>query len=222
MQARRPFALAATGLAFAMTLAACGSSGDHPAMSSGTAASSAAAATSSAGTAPASAEAATGRTADISFAQLMIPHHQQALEMADLALTQAVSPQVRALAQQIKAAQDPEIQQMKSWLAAWGAPEQMERATASDGSMDHSGMDMGGMTSAGMMSTEDMQKLENARGAGFDRMWLQMMIAHHQGAITMADQVLSSTGDAEVKKLAEAVVAGQTDEVSQMQKLLAE
>jgi len=220
MQARRPFALAATGLALALTLAACGSSGDHPAASSGTAASSAAAATWSAGTV--SAEAATGRAADISFAQLMIPHHQQALEMAGLALTHAVSPQVRALAQQIKAAQDPEIQQMKSWLAAWGAPEQMERATASDGSMDHSGMDMGGMTSAGMMSTEDMQKLENARGAGFDRMWLQMMIAHHQGAITMADQVLSSTGDAEVKKLAEAVVAGQTDEVSQMQKLLAE
>jgi len=220
MQARRPFALAATGLALALTLAACGSSGDHPAASSGTAASSAAAATWSAGTV--SAEAATGRAADISFAQLMIPHHQQALEMADLALTQAVSPQVRALAQQIKAAQDPEIQQMKSWLAAWGAPEQMEGATASDGSMGHSGMDMGGMTSAGMMSAEDMQKLKNARGAGFDRMWLQMMIAHHQGAITMADQVLSSTSDAAVKKLAEAIVAGQTDEVSQMQKLLAE
>jgi uncharacterized protein (DUF305 family) len=207
MSARRPLALAATGLALVLTLAACGSTGDHSPMT-----------TDSSGS---SGQAQVGRDADITFAQLMIPHHQQAVEMADLALAQSTDPEITKLAEQIKAAQDPEIAQMKEWLAAWGAPEQMEGATASDGSMDHSGMDMGGMTSAGMMSAEDMQKLMAASGADFDRMWLQMMIAHHQGAVAMANQVLSSTNDAQVKKLAEAVVAGQTQEIATMQQLLA-
>jgi uncharacterized protein (DUF305 family) len=207
MRARRPLALAATGLALVLTLAACGSTGDHSPMT-----------TDSSGS---SGQAQAGRDADITFAQLMIPHHQQAVEMADLALAQSTDPEITKLAEQIKAAQDPEIAQMKEWLAAWGAPEQMEGATASDGSMDHSGMDMGGMTSAGMMSAEDMQKLMDASGADFDRMWLQMMIAHHQGAVAMANQVLSSTNDAQVKKLAEAVVAGQTQEIATMQQLLA-
>ena len=141
--------------------------------------------------------------------------------MAELALAQTTDPNITQLAEDIKAAQDPEIAQMKAWLSAWGAPEQMDGATASDGSMDHSGMDMGGMTSSGMMSDEDMQTLMAAKGADFDRMWLQMMIAHHQGAISMANQVLSTTSDAEVKQLAEAVVAGQTAEIATMQKLLA-
>lgn len=206
MSARRPLALAATGLALVLTLAACGS-GDHSAMTSGGAST--------------AAVAGEGRTADISFAQLMIPHHEQAIEMADLALAQASSPEVKKLAEEIKAAQDPEIAQMKSWLAAWGAPEKMDGSTSSGGSMDHSGMDMGGMSSAGMMSAEDMQKLMDATGAEFDRMWLQMMIAHHQGAITMANQVLTTTSDAQVKALAEAVVSGQTTEIETMQKLLA-
>ena len=206
MSARRPLALAATGLALVLTLAACGS-GDHSAMTSGGAST--------------AAVAGEGRTADISFAQLMIPHHEQAIEMADLALAQASSPEVKKLAEDIKAAQDPEIAQMKGWLSAWGAPEQMEGSTASDGSMDHSGMDMGGMSMAGMMSAEDMQKLMDASGADFDRMWLQMMIAHHQGAVAMANQVLAASDDPEVKKLAEAVVAGQTAEITTMQKLLA-
>jgi uncharacterized protein (DUF305 family) len=151
----------------------------------------------------------------------MIPHHEQAIEMADIALDKGAGPEVMQLAQDIKAAQDPEIAQMKGWLSAWGAPEQMEGATASDGSMDHSGMDMGGMSMAGMMSAEDMSKLMDASGAEFDQMWLQMMVAHHQGAITMANQVLAATSDAEVKKLADAVVAGQTAEIATMQKLLA-
>lgn len=205
MRARRPLALAATGLALVLTLAACGS-GDHSSMTGG------------ASTAAVTGE---GRTADISFAQLMIPHHEQAIEMADIALEKGAGPEVTKLAQDIKAAQDPEIAQMKGWLSAWGAPEQMEGATASDGSMDHSGMDMGGMSMAGMMSAEDMQTLMDASGADFDRMWLQMMIAHHQGAISMANQVLAATSDEEVKKLAEAVVAGQTAEITTMQKLLA-
>jgi uncharacterized protein (DUF305 family) len=207
MSARRPLALAATGLALALTLAACGT-GDHSSM------------TTSGGSA-ASPQAGTGSEADIAFAQLMIPHHQQAVEMADLALANTSSDQVKALAAQIKAAQDPEITQMRGWLSGWGAPQQMDGATASDGSMDHSGMDMGGMSSDGMMSAEDMANLAAARGDDFDRMWLAMMIAHHQGALTMATQVLTTTSDAEVKQLAQAVVTGQTDEITTMQKLLA-
>lgn len=207
MRARRLLALVATGIALALTVAACGSTGDHSTMTSSGA--------------NASTPASSGRDADIAFAQLMIPHHQQAIEMADVALERASSPDVKGLAAQIKAAQDPEITQMKAWLSSWGAPEQMPGATASDGSMDHSGMSMGGLTSAGMMSAEDMQKLMDATGTDFDRMWLQMMIAHHQGAITMANGVLSTTSDAAVRKLAEAVVTGQTDEIATMQKRLA-
>ena len=204
MSARRPLALAATGLTLALTLAACGTGGHD--------------------TAPTNAASAIasldGRDADVAFAQLMIPHHEQAVEMADIALSKPTSNQVQALAAQIKTAQDPEIAQMTDWLARWGAPTQMA-GMDSDGSMDHGSSDMGGMSMAGMMSEQDMATLTDATGEDFDRMWLAMMIAHHQGALTMANQVLTTTTDAEVKKLAEAVVAGQTAEITTMQKLLA-
>ncbi|MDI1290288.1 MAG: DUF305 domain-containing protein [bacterium] len=151
---------------------------------------------------------------DIAFAQLMIPHHQQAVEMADMALAHGVTGDVLNLANQIKAAQDPEIAQMTAWLAAWGAPLDM---ASSDGM---SGMDMGGASSEGMMSADDMAALDQASGVDFDTMWMQMMIKHHEGAISMANQVLSTTSNADVKTLAEAVVSGQTAEIETMQKLL--
>mgnify|MGYP002395344068 FL=1 len=87
--------------------------------------------------------------------------------------------------------------------------------------MDHGSSDMGGMSMAGMMSEQDMANLTDATGEDFDRMWLGMMIAHHQGALAMANQVLTTTTDADVKKLAEAVVAGQTAKITTMQNLLA-
>ena len=161
----------------------------------------------------------TGSEADIAFAQLMIPHHQQAIEMADLAAANATSPEVKALATQIKAAQDPEIQTMTQWLTTWGAPTMM--ATPSNGGTDHGGMDMGGMTEAGMMSAEDMAALAKATGADFDTMWLQMMIAHHQGAVAMAQQVAETTTNPDVKAMADAIIAGQTTEITTMQNLLA-
>lgn len=154
--------------------------------------------------------------ADVAFAQLMIPHHAQAVEMADIALQQGTSPDVLGLAEQIKAAQDPEIQQMRGWLSAWGAPEQMDGADSG-----HGDMDMGGMSASGMMTTDDMNALMNATGGEFDRMWLQMMIAHHQGAIQMAEQVLAESSNPDVTALANAVVSGQTAEIDTMQKLLA-
>lgn len=159
---------------------------------------------------------ATGSDADITFAQLMIPHHEQAVQMADMALQQATSPEVTDLATQIKAAQDPEIQQMRGWLQQWGAPEQMD---GMDG-MDHGDMDMGGQTAGGMMSDEDMGALMDASGADFDRMWLTMMIAHHEGAIEMAEQVKAQSTTPDVTALADAIVAGQTTEIDTMQQLL--
>lgn len=190
----------AAGLALAAALTACGSS--DPSGTSGS--------------------ANGGTAADVSFAQLMIPHHQQAVEMADLALAQASSAQVKQLAAQIKSAQDPEIAQMTGWLEEWGEPTAMPGSE--DGGMegmDHSGMDMGGVSASGMMTAEDMAGLGEARGAEFDRMWLSMMIAHHQGAITMAQQVLETTSDSRVKSLADAIIEGQTKEIDTMKQLLA-
>jgi uncharacterized protein (DUF305 family) len=89
------------------------------------------------------------------------------------------------------------------------------------GSDDHSGHDMGGMSMSGMMTAEDMAALEAATGDVFDRMWLQMMIEHHEGAVAMADQVLAATDDARVEKLAQAVIAGQRAEIAEMKGLLA-
>lgn len=160
---------------------------------------------------------ADGSEADVAFAQLMIPHHAQAVEMADLALQQGTSQDVLSLAGQIKAAQGPEIELMRGWLAAWGAPEQMDGA---DGG-DHGDMDMGGMSASGMMTGEDMNSLMNATGEEFDRMWLQMMIAHHQGAVQMAQRVLADSKNPDVTALAASVVAGQTAEIDTMQQLLA-
>jgi uncharacterized protein (DUF305 family) len=171
-----------------------------------------------AASAPATATAAAG---DVAFAQLMIPHHEQAVQMADLALQHADSAQVTALAQQIKAAQDPEITQMKGWLTMWGAPMTMEGSDASGKpGMDHGGMDMGGVTVSGMMTADDMAALAKARGAEFDRTWLQMMISHHQGAIQMAEQVKATSTDPQVTQLADAIIAGQTAEIATMQQEL--
>jgi len=153
-----------------------------------------------------------GGPGDISFAQMMIPHHQQAVQMADLALVNAKSAQVKALAKQIKAAQAPEIAKMKGWLKSWGSP------MTSSSSMP--GMQMGS-TSPGMMTDAQMTNLSHAHGASFDTMWLQMMITHHQGAITDAKQVLKTTKNAEVKKLAQAIITGQTAEITTMKQMLA-
>jgi uncharacterized protein (DUF305 family) len=221
----RALALAIGSIGLAGLLAACGGSAASETAATTTtnetaASTPAAGAGSAAATTPAA--AATGSTADISFAQLMIPHHQQAVQMADLAITNASSPDVLKLAEQIKAAQDPEIAMMKSWLTGWGVSDQMAGMDPSaPANGDMGGMDMGGMSASGMMTQEDMDTLSNATGEGFDRMWLQMMIAHHQGAVAMAQQVLDTTSNPDVQKLAQAVVDGQTTEIDTMQQLLA-
>ena len=204
----RPLALAAT-LTLTMLLAACGSSTPTSTQPTGS---------TSASSTAASAELAPGSASDIAFAQLIIPHHEQALQMADLAEKFAASPTVKAIAAQIKGAQTPEIERMTTWLTKWGQPTVMPSST--DGSMG--GMDMGGMSAdSGLMSDNDITALTQARGTAFDRTWLLMMIAHHQSAIAMAEEVLATTTNPDVKALATTIQAGQTTEVSTMRQLLA-
>ncbi|MCB0900484.1 MAG: DUF305 domain-containing protein, partial [Actinobacteria bacterium] len=103
------------------------------------------------------------------------------------------------------------------WLQQWGAPTAMPGATDDDmAGMDHSGHDMGGMTMAGMMTAEQMQQLQDASGQQFDQMWMEMMIAHHEGAIEMAEQVQGSTNP-QVADMADAIVSAQEAEITEMQ-----
>lgn len=140
---------------------------------------------------------------DVMFAQMMIPHHQQAVDMGTLAETRAKDPEVLALAAQIKLEQSPEIQEMQAWL---------ERAKAGM-DMEHD-MDMGGM-----LSREDFAALESATGAEFDRLFVAGMIAHHQGAVDMAKMVLNSSNK-EAKSLGEAIVNSQTKQIVELKDIL--
>jgi uncharacterized protein (DUF305 family) len=149
--------------------------------------------------------------ADVAFAQGMIPHHEQAIEMADMALdpTVGAGAKVTVLAKAIKGAQDPEIKTMKAWLTAWG-----KDASGAMAGMDHSGHSM-----PGMMSADDMTKLGKAKGAEFDAMWATMMIAHHQGAIEQANTEIKSGSSADAKALAAAIVKAQQAEIETMKPL---
>jgi uncharacterized protein (DUF305 family) len=203
LSTKRSLGLAGAGLAAALMLGACGSGAENPGSMGDMNGHGSSGSTTSSSTS--SSSASSSRAGDVMFAQMMIPHHQQAIEMAELALTNpSTSADVKELAEQIKAAQDPEIQTMNGWLRQWGAP--------TSAAMDHG--------SSGMMSADDMAALKAAEGAKFNRMWLEMMIEHHQGAVTMAQDVLSSTEEAEVKSLAQAIVDGQKKEIVTMQGLL--
>lgn len=165
----------------------------------------------SSGDAESSESTAEFNDADVTFAQLMIPHHEQAVEMAELAASRAQDARVLDLADRVSAAQDPEIEQMSGWLQEWGQdlPEDM-------GGMDH-GSDMGGM-----MSEDQMAALEAASGPGFDLMWLQMMTGHHAGAIAMAQTEIDDGQNADAIDLAGAIIAAQQAEIDEMDALLVE
>jgi uncharacterized protein (DUF305 family) len=195
---RRSTRAAVGVLSLALALSACG----------GTAAPTGSTAASEA---PASAPTDAGaqhNDADVRFAQMMIPHHQQALEMAETALQRTQNAEVRALAEQIQSAQDPEITTLSGFLESWGA------APADDGmaGMDHSGM-------SGMMSQGDMDALAGADGAAFDARFLEMMIAHHEGAIAESERAVADGSNAQAKELATQIISGQTAEIEQMRQL---
>jgi uncharacterized protein (DUF305 family) len=196
-------ALLATGaLGLALLAGGCGGHGsDHDTMGGG--------ATSAA--APKS--GATFNATDVQFATDMIPHHRQALDMAEAARSKATTPEVKALAERIAKAQGPEIATMSGWLTAWGEP------VPSPGAMHHDMGDMGQMP--GMMTDQEMQALAKAVGRDFDKMFLQMMVRHHQGAVEMAKTEQAQGQDPAVKRLAATIAADQTAEITEMQGLLA-
>jgi uncharacterized protein (DUF305 family) len=177
--------------------------------------------------------AAAFNNVDVMFVRMMIPHHQQAVEMATLAQTRAADPQVKQLAARIKTPQTAEIATMKTWLTTWGQPTTMPSAMPSmpGGGMMPSGMPSGMMPSGpmpsgmprmpGMMSSADMAKLEVATGKDFDRQFLQMMIAHHKGAIQMAQVELTHGSNSDAKALAGRMIKEQQAEIAAMQKMLA-
>lgn len=152
--------------------------------------------------------------ADVNFAQQMIPHHQQAVEMAELAADRAANDEVRQLAEDVEAAQGPEIETMTGWLQAW------EQEVPS-GSMDHGDMGHGSSDAMpGMMSAEEMADLEQAEGAAFDRMFLEMMVEHHSGALEMARTQQAEGENPDALALAEKIEADQEAEIAEMQRLL--
>lgn len=145
--------------------------------------------------------------ADEMFVMMMIPHHEQAVEMSDTILGKdGIDDQVQALAQQIKDAQAPEIELMQSWLTSWGM----------SASGDMSGMGHGD----GMMSDGDMAALEAADGAEAARLFLEQMIVHHEGAIEMAQTELDAGANEEVIALAQTILEAQAAEIATMQNLL--
>ena len=189
-------------IALTATLAACGSDDDS-------AASDSVAVTETADAS--STGEVTLNAADVEFAQGMIAHHEQAIEMAEIALDPATgaSPEVVDLATRIQAAQDPEVELMTSWLTAAGESVAMD---TSDGH-DMSSMD-------GMMTADQMDEMAAMTGADFDQMWLEMMIAHHEGAISQSETVKADGSNADVLLLADQIITAQQAEIAEMQALL--
>lgn len=146
--------------------------------------------------------------ADVTFTRQMIPHHDQALAMAKLVPSRSTDPEVVDLARRIEKAQDPEITQLRGWLSTWDAP-----SPSSMPGMNHEPM-------PGMMPAGDLAKLEAAKGPEFDKMWLDMMIRHHRGAVDMARTELDKGSDSGAKALARKIVDAQQAEITEMQGLL--
>lgn len=182
-------ALVGLALASTLALAACGGNGtDHSDGHSGDSKSS-----------------KDFNDADVMFAQMMIPHHEQAVEMADLAATRASDGELKELAAAIKQAQDPEIETMTKWLKSWDEPLE-------------SGHDMG--VEDGMADEKQMKELADSKGADFDKLFAELMIAHHEGAITMAEDVQKDGKSSDVEKLAKAIVTTQQAEIEDLEKIL--
>jgi uncharacterized protein (DUF305 family) len=164
------------------------------------------------------------------FAQGMIPHHQQAIEMSDIVLSkQGVDPDIVALANQIKEAQGPEIEEMQGWLSEWEAASTPPPGHSGMPGHDMPGMDdmpdMGDMPGMGggghgMMSEADMADLQNAQGAAAGRVFLTQMIEHHEGAITMAQNEIDNGEFPAAVEMARNIVSSQQQEIATMQELL--
>jgi uncharacterized protein (DUF305 family) len=154
-----------------------------------------------------STEAAVFNDQDVMFAQMMLPHHEQAVEMSDMLLDKGdtIDSDVVALAEQIKTEQGPEIDQLTTWLSDWGQD--------TEASMDHS-MD-------GMMSDDDMDALESAEGNAAATLFLEQMTVHHEGAVEMAQTEVDKGENPDAVEMAGNIVSSQTEQIDQMKTLLA-
>ncbi|MDR7294000.1 DUF305 domain-containing protein [Pseudoglutamicibacter albus] len=201
---KRTLVLSALAVASTLALAACGEateSGNTDATTS---------ATSTATTEADREISADHNDADIMFAQMMIPHHQQAVEMSEILLAKDDIPaQVVEFAQRVIDAQGPEIDRMNAMLEAWG----QQPVTGDMGEMDHGGM-------SGMMSEEDMTALEDAKGTEAARLYLEQMTAHHEGAVDMARDEVADGQNPHAITLAEQIINDQEAEIAQMQQML--
>ncbi|MFI9771633.1 DUF305 domain-containing protein [Streptomyces sp. NPDC052415] len=197
---RRATAVSAAATA-ALVLAACGGNGSGSAHNGHKAASPSASAS-------APAQQGDHNAADTAFAKGMIPHHRQAIEMADLAATRAESAEVKKLAEEIKKAQDPEIKTLSGWLTSWGEQVPAE----GEGHEEH---DM-----SGMMTAEEMKQLESASGKTFDTAFLTMMIKHHEGAVAMAKTEQAKGTYQPAKDMAGQIITSQSAEIARMNTLL--
>lgn len=205
----RSVAGASVVVAGVTVLAACGGSTSATTSTSPTAAVSASASVSvatSVNTGPHNQE-------DVVFLQGMIPHHDQAIVMAKLVPSHTTNQALIALAAKIEGAQAPEIALMTSWLSQWQVS-----VSPTAGGQEMSGHDMG--TTHGMMTADQLSRLEKAQGAQFDKMWLTMMIEHHEGAVVMAKQELAKGENPQSKELAQTIIDGQTQEINQMKQML--
>lgn len=149
--------------------------------------------------------------ADIMFSQMMIPHHAQAVEMSEIILAKPDVPaEVTALATKIKAAQAPEIKTMQGWLDAWNQPSGMMNSTT-----------MPGHGMGGMVDSDGIDKLKSAQGTAAARLFLEQMIGHHDGAIDMAKQEISTGKYPATIQLSRDIVTSQEAEIVEMKALLA-
>ncbi|MEU6714752.1 DUF305 domain-containing protein [Nonomuraea sp. NPDC046802] len=144
---------------------------------------------------------------DVRFAESMIPHHRQALEMTSLVEARTTTSEIRAFARQIAAAQTPEIKAMTRWLTELGR----------SGPPKHGHEQMSGY---GMATRQELNALSAAKGTAFDRLFLQLMTRHHEGAVKMAGEQLASGRDQRMRLMAKDVYSGQNIEISRMRTAL--
>ena len=214
MVQNKKFAIAIAAVAAVITVGAC----SNPESDSQ---SSASPTTTSAPSPTNTADALAHNDADVNFAQGMIPHHQQAVEMSDMLLAkEGLDPRVASLAEEIKAAQAPEIETMRGWLNGWGIAAAPPMSSGMPGH-DMSGHgNMPGMSSDGMMSPDDMTALQNAQGTEASRLFLTQMIEHHKGAISMAQNEIDNGEYGPAIEMARQISSSQQEEITSMEQLL--
>jgi uncharacterized protein (DUF305 family) len=154
----------------------------------------------------------TPNSADVDYMTMMIPHHQQAIVMTDLVATKTTDEQVRAIAGRIAVTQEAEIKLMSDWLAKYGKPVPGSGEHSGHGATEHASM-------PGMATPEQLNALRAANGSEFDKLFLSLMIAHHQGALTMAEGQLTGGVETKAQELAQDVITGQSAEIERMRAL---